>query len=241
MWDVVADATYDNVRPNGLPHQIAILTLAGPGRVHLKQNRHLLLKANTLVFLEGAAIRRYCCDEDAWCFWWFEFTPLSPLPYALGQVYTHNAGNSDHRDFAQCFTKLQHADYSVRAVASATFCMMLQRWLADARLQRERTPHRQIIESIIARIHHDVAGDWSGPRLAREAGLCESTFRAAFKQATGESPARFVRRARLQAAYQMCQQHIYTLASIAEQLNFSSPFHLSALFKKEFGVNPSDV
>jgi AraC-like DNA-binding protein len=113
--------------------------------------------------------------------------------------------------------------------------------LAEVKLLREPSPHRLIIETMIERIHANSADDWSVPRLAAESGLSESVLRREFRKATGRSPARFVREARLGVAAQLIQQGIYTLATIAEQLNFSSPFHLSTAFKNHFGVSPSEL
>jgi AraC family transcriptional regulator len=92
---------------------------------------------------------------------------------------------------------------------------------------------------MIDRIHADLSADWSLPQLTSEAGLGETLFRREFKQTTGLTPVRFIRQARLHAAAQMIEQGTYTLAAIAEQLNFSSPFHLSTAFKHQFGIRPS--
>lgn len=240
VWEVLADRSYD-VTPSGTQHMVAIRTHSGEGEISLHQRRPLLLEPGSLIVVESSDIARYRCSANVWGFWWFAFLPSAPLPYALATLCQVGEDPQDSHDFQQLFTKLQHPTFPVRCIASAIFTTMLQRWLADAKLRREQTPHRQIVETMIARIHRNVADDWSGPRLAREAGLSESTFRSAFKQATGLSPARFIRDARLQAAYQILQQRSYTLAAIAEQLNFSSAFHLSAAFKKQFGFNPSAV
>ena len=37
----------------------------------------------------------------------------------------------------------------------------------------------------------------------------------------------------------MIQQGVYTLEGIAEQLGFSSAFHLSTAFKNVYGMSPS--
>jgi AraC-like DNA-binding protein len=101
------------------------------------------------------------------------------------------------------------------------------------------SPQQQVIEAIVDRIRKDPGTHWRVPRLAAAAGFCETRLRREFKSATGVSPARFILRTRLHAAVPMIEQGVYTLEGIAEQLGFSSAFHLSTAFKKAYGVSPS--
>lgn len=240
IWEVLAGKGYNNTNPSyDKRYLTAIRTLGGSGELTLSQRQPIILEENSLIILESPKIVRYRCSGEFWEFWWFVFLPDGPLPYALNSLYRIKANSRDTGDFRQAFSNLQHHSGRVRCIASALFATMLHRWLAESTTQNERTPHRQIVEKMIEHIHGNVADNWTGPRLARESGLSESTFRMAFKLATGMSPARFIRNARLQAASQMIRQGSYSLAFIAEQLNFSSAFHLSAAFKKQFGVPPS--
>lgn len=241
VWDVRQGRSYDvKFRRTGTD-LIAIRTLAGEGELWIEGRDPMLLAANSLILLEAGRVRRYRCVGDVWGFWWFEFGTSDPLPCALGKVYSIGGAASDADDFKQVFSKLQGTSYPARCVASATFASMFHRWLLEARLEREASPHRQVIEGIIERIHADVAADWPLVRLSKESGLCETLFRREFRKAAGKGPAQFIREARLQAAAQLIQQGIYTLAAIAEMTNFSSAFHLSASFKKHFGASPSGM
>ena len=63
-------------------------------------------------------------------------------------------------------------------------------------------------------------------------------FRKAFKTATGESPAVFRRRRRLEQAALMLQRPDLKLDLIARSLGFYDAFHLSKAFKAETGDSP---
>ncbi len=241
IWDVEAGPSYDVRREQRVRHLVAIRTLSGAGEIYLENSQPITLGANSFILVELAHVRRYRCLGQNWAFWWFELMANGALPGPLNIAFDVRGHSSDTDAFEDSFAKLQNPSHAERCVASATFVALLHRWLAEIRLRRIPSSHRQLIEELIGRIHRDVSADWTLAQLTRKSGLSETTLRKEFKKATGCAPARFVREARLQAASQMLQQGIYTLAAIAEQLNFSSAFHLSAAFKKHFGVNPSEM
>lgn len=239
IWSVQADASYDVrcTRPRRV--LITIRTREGAGRLKLEGRPPIVLPTGSLITLEYPRLKRYNCTDSNWTFWWFEYTTADPFPMVLNSPYHIEGDVKDATDFRETFTKLQHPSAAQRSIASATFSLMLHRWFAEIRLQHIPSPHRAVIEAIIDRIHANLSSDWTLSRLTAEAGLGETLFRREFRKATGLAPARFIRIARLHAAAQMIEQGTYTLAAIAEQLNFSSPFHLSAAFKQQFGTSPS--
>jgi len=76
------------------------------------------------------------------------------------------------------------------------------------------------------------------PRLARELGVAYSYFRREFKRHTGLAPYQYVRRMRLEKARRLIGNSTDSLQAIAYRLGFSSPYHLSAAFKKYYGEAP---
>jgi AraC-like DNA-binding protein len=241
IWNVQADRTYRVMRTTRPRELVAVRTLSGEGTIQMDNSAAILALPGTLLLIEESRLAGYFCSGENWEFWWFHFSSSDPLPCAFSTPYRINGASNDNADFNETFTRLQSRSYPVRCVASSIFCTMLQRWLAEASISRSPTKHREVIEMLIERIHGDISADWSLARLAWESGLCESLLRREFKNATGKPPARFVHEARLQAASQLIQQGVYTLSAIAEMTNFSSAFHLSAAFKKHFGVSPSLV
>jgi AraC-like DNA-binding protein len=76
------------------------------------------------------------------------------------------------------------------------------------------------------------------PSLARELGVAYSYFRREFKRHTGLAPYQYVQHLRLEKARRLIGSSNESLESVAERLGFSSAYHLSAAFKKQYGEAP---
>lgn len=98
--------------------------------------------------------------------------------------------------------------------------------LADARLAR----------ALVA-MHRAPAHAWSLASLASEAAMSRSAFAAAFKRATGVTPAGYLTDWRLTLATALLRDG-HPLKQVAEEVGFASPSSLSRAFKQRFGVCP---
>ena len=78
----------------------------------------------------------------------------------------------------------------------------------------------------------------SMPAVARELGVAYSYFRREFKRHTGLSPQRYLNQLRLEKARRLMGATDEPLKAIASRLGFSSQYHFSTAFKRQFGVAP---
>ncbi len=95
------------------------------------------------------------------------------------------------------------------------------------------TPFAELIGWIQS--HLDAALDV--PSLAERAGLSERTFHRKFLAATGETPARFIETARLDAARMLLSRGV-SLKSVAAEVGLFPPARLTEAFERRFGVAP---
>jgi AraC-like DNA-binding protein len=78
------------------------------------------------------------------------------------------------------------------------------------------------------------------PQVAKRLGVGYSRFRREFKIHTGLSPKRYLQRMRLERARRLLGSTGDALEKISERVGLCSAFHLSAAFKREFGVSPRE-
>jgi len=76
------------------------------------------------------------------------------------------------------------------------------------------------------------------PEIARELGAPHSYFRREFKRHTGLSPHRYINKMHLEKARRLMGVTENPLKTIADSQGFSSQYHFSSAFKRQFGVSP---
>ena len=75
--------------------------------------------------------------------------------------------------------------------------------------------------------------------IARHVGLSVGYFSVYFRSRTGVSPYQYLLQIRLARARELVLEGRKTIAEVAEQVGFSSPFHFSRTFKKVYATAPS--
>lgn len=76
--------------------------------------------------------------------------------------------------------------------------------------------------------------------IAHRFGFSRSRFAALFRRQLGQTPGQYLESQRLIQARHLLSYTSQTLTQIADQVGFSSPFHLSLRFKKHYGQSPRD-
>lgn len=90
---------------------------------------------------------------------------------------------------------------------------------------------------LIAWILANLGSPLEVPRLAERAGLSERTFHRKFVAATGQTPARFVETARLDAARMLLCRGL-SLKSVAVEVGLSPATRFCEAFERRFGIAP---
>jgi len=240
VWDVDEGASYD-VRRFGAEHRegwIALRTVKGAGRVILAGGRVVELCAGSFVVLSYPEITRYYTVGRQWKFWWFEFTALGVGAFPLAIVMGVPWRAAEAREFRTIFVLLRRQAAAQRALAVALFSVLLHRWLEKAPGEAPHPRHEEGITRIIDRMANHLDGGWHICEMARAANMSERAFRNAFHATTGLSPKAFYDRTRLAFAEELLQLGTHKVSEIAARLGYSSPFHFSKAFKRNYGVPP---
>jgi AraC-like DNA-binding protein len=110
-------------------------------------------------------------------------------------------------------------------------------------LLRELTRSAERSQSLVPAVNVYISDHLTDPirgrDLAAAAGLSRSHFSRHFRRLTGQSPQEYVSRSRLERARALLPNQTLSLAEIARQCGFSSPSHLSRLYRQHFKIQPS--
>jgi AraC-like DNA-binding protein len=87
-------------------------------------------------------------------------------------------------------------------------------------------------------MHHNPAHPWTLVELAREVGISRAALARRFHELVGEPPMSFLTGWRIALAADLLREPGATLASVAQQVGYGSPFALSTAFKRLRGVSP---
>jgi AraC-like DNA-binding protein len=194
------------------------------------------LHAGNLVVLRGA-------DE-------FEFghDPSNPhMNQLLYRDFQRRYSLEKPQEFVAEFEEVLSAFAGKGAFRDLAIAGAIMRWLAFL-LETLRPPivrsgfeSRHQVDRVLA------AESWAMSHLsepitllawARAADLTPGYFGRVFKRETGKRPMDWLNGRRLEVASQLLVHTSQSVADIAEACGLSSPFYLSRIFKKHFGVGP---
>lgn len=122
-------------------------------------------------------------------------------------------------------------------VASAAVRIWLEQGCGNARewLAAVRDPH---LGRAIDAIHDNPGSPWTVESLARLARASRSQFAEQFRDAVGDTPARYLTRVRMERAERMLRAGV-SVTDIAYQLGYESDAGFSRAFRRHAGVTPS--
>lgn len=242
IWDVRSDPSYDVARRHASPSPrlIALCTTSGQGQLwHWDCPAPLTLGPETLLLTPLHRIARYRCAAATWDFWWFEFAAAPPAALPLDRVLPAAVQARDGESVESIVQRLRRDSPATQRQATATFAMLLYRWLATEAARGRSTPHAEALERLLELLHQEPGRPWRVTDMARTAGLGERRFRELFQAHTGKAPKAYYEELRLRQARELLRQGLYSLAEIADRLGYSSAFHLSHAYRRFFGHAPS--
>jgi AraC-like DNA-binding protein len=89
-------------------------------------------------------------------------------------------------------------------------------------------------------MQHHPEHAWTVAELADRAGVSRAAFARRFTDLVGEPPMTFLTSWRIALAADLMLEPDVTVASVARQVGYATPFALSAAFKRERGISPRD-
>lgn len=117
----------------------------------------------------------------------------------------------------------------------------LRTWFAGRQDQAPgwfRAQHDPAVGKALSLLHQDVAHPWTVDELATRVGVSRAALGRRFTALLGEPPMSYLAGWRLALAADLLVSSDATVAAIAHQVGYGTPFSLSAAFKRVYGSSP---
>ena len=101
-----------------------------------------------------------------------------------------------------------------------------------------RATHDPVVAQAVRLLQENPAEAWTVGALAAQARVSRATLARRFAEVVGQPPMEFLTEWRLTLAADLILDPLQTVASVARTVGYSSPYALSAAFKRVRGVSP---
>lgn len=174
----------------------------------------------------------YCADaEKPWSYIWIGFKIDGELPAKLDDII-------DLPKSAEIFEMIKEGEKltgeSLKAFLTARI------WDIFSLLTRDKTEAVGYAEKALAIIHAEYMNDLTASELAARLCLDRSYFSVLFKKKTGVSPAKYLHSYRMRLAAQLLTQSRTSVTVAAHSVGYTDVFNFSKMFKRYYGVPPTD-
>ena len=99
--------------------------------------------------------------------------------------------------------------------------------------------HDPVVGQALRLIYNNPAHAWTVANLAAAVGSSRAVFARRFTELVGEPPIAFLTGWRLALAADLLRSSPATIAAVARQVGYATPFALSSAFKRAYGVSPN--
>lgn len=170
-----------------------------------------------------------------------------PLLSALPRVAVRPAEADPDRILAALVEEMQVEAPGQRALLDRLFDALListlRAWFA-ARADEApgwfRAGRDPVVGVALELLHRDVAHPWSVDELAARVGLSRAALARRFTQVLGEPPMSYLTSWRMALAADRLRSSDATVAAVARQVGYGTPFSFSAAFKRVYGMSPQE-
>ena len=122
---------------------------------------------------------------------------------------------------------------------NSVFWEILQNFYVDCAIKSIKDEYDRIYK-VILYMRNNYQTDVTSEELAKLCGMSMTSFRREFKQRVGMSPTKYKNHLRLEKARQLLEYGDCSVSEASRLVGLPDIYYFSKLFKREFGVNPSD-
>ena len=112
---------------------------------------------------------------------------------------------------------------------------------ADAFLAKVKGNDELLMERIMKVVNKHLSdSDFNVDTLTTEVGISRTQLHRKMKEMTGLPVSEFIRNIRLEQAARLLEEQKINVTQVAYTVGFNNPAHFSTVFKKQFGISPTE-
>lgn len=236
-------------QPLGADHATLLFCVSGCGWCYLRGRHASVCPGDVLVIPAGQAHSYGAAEKNPWSAYWVhvEGTNVTEQLDALGidtggNILRH--GNDPN--LAALFVELLDVLDESCDKASLTYGANVVRHMLSMMIRRQKEVCRptedanQRVAASISYMTRNLAQPIDISQLCRMTGLSPSHYSTLFKRQTGEAPARYLIRMRMQAAAEMLRNTNQEIKVVAARLGYRDPLYFSRVFSGVLGIPPTE-
>jgi AraC-like DNA-binding protein len=98
-----------------------------------------------------------------------------------------------------------------------------------------------LMERIMRYVNENLSNpDYNVEQLTEDVGISRAQLHRKMKEITGVSTAEFIRNLRIEQAARLIREKKVNVTQVAYSVGFSNQAHFSTVFKRYFGMSPSE-
>ncbi len=211
-------------------HWLIHFVVAGFGIFKIKDKEYKVKPGEMFVIPPYIETYYEADSVNPWSYIWIGFTSNNKLPKELSDVIVCPEAEKIFESMKDC------ENYS----NGRSVYLSARLWDLFAMLSKGRDNQYDYVEKALEFIHSNYMHDISIERIARELKLDRTYFSVIFKNKTGLSPKQYLLNHRMNIAATLITKKRTTISVIANSVGYSDLYTFSKMFKRHFGVSPSN-
>lgn len=236
---------YHIQRPQGQEGYLLFFSLTDGGCVHIGEKKYAIPASSVTILPPGIAHEYYTVSGKWWEFYWLQLGEahasfmehlIAEHGYILRLSRTAQMGKLIEELFPERFMT-DETIYEIAAsqTVSQIFHMMLEDLHMSTRSHKKTD---NIVQNIIREIESNYHQNLSMTNLAAQNYISVQHMIRIFHADTGYTPYEYLKKYRLQKAYELLTHSGLSITEIADRTGFSSTNNFIYQFKKERGMSP---
>ena len=218
-----------------------LITLEGNAKIVLRNSKKTVSLSEKTIFISKLShVEALVSECEHWhfiCYWFFphNITLPSNRLIELDDMNVEEENAEATKIISLLQTRLENKIHYANAYFFCRISALLEQMTSSTEKKGD-----SLLDRIILYINTHLEEDIHVSTLSQEFFYCEKYIRQLFKKRFNLTPKQYINKIKLENISSLLLTSSHTLEELADKFGFYSSSHLTHVFKKEYGVSPSE-